>query len=686
MSHNRLIPILMCALAPLCAMFSGELQSQGFTFIQVSDLHVPHADSISFIRSLKDIKPVYLAPYQVTSTAPEFAIATGDLTEFGGGAWQDYVAACNDTSLPWYHLAGNHDQTWFNVRPDIRKIHKAPYYSFDRHGCHFIVLDSATPQDPRPTFGREEIEWLKADLAKIVPDVPLFVFCHHPLGGTEFISSYEQSRVLDLLRPYNVVAFVAGHYHRPRLIEYQGFQVIVGGQGYGEPGGYNVFFIDGGYLWVAYRRVKDPEAATALLQKKIGGENRAPVQFPLVRAESTVGGTWLHLEYLIDAEVKSAELTIDDCLSFPMPSGECVELPSLLPGWHFGTMSADTADGKRFGSFRFEVAGDKLWECQLGGAFKTGPTLGPDRLYVGGADGKVYALDKFSGKTAWSFATRGEILGGILWDGERAIAASADGKVYAFNSDGRLLWQNDLGVPLYAPPVACGSNTVVCDREGRVIALAAADGGIVWQKRDAAYTVEAAPCVHGGDVYLGAWDSHLYRYRAEDGALMWKVRGAGSAVKPAPQYYSPADCPVVVVEDKLYAADRAYFLGRWDAPTGVLEQTWENVAAIAPAGDGRALYLRKTTGALSKVDLLGNELWSTPGVCDAVPTPPSEFKGRLYVCSAGGKFSAINAADGKLLRQYQVTPALRVFGKIAVDDSGVYVADMDGKVTALPPE
>ncbi|HEU4753082.1 MAG TPA: metallophosphoesterase, partial [Armatimonadota bacterium] len=119
-----------------------------FTFIHCSDIHVPpgvqrktgpaggpqfgSAEVIAQIKTLT--APITLRPSGVTVPAPSFAIATGDLTEFGGlnGWWEDYLRLWQGSPFPVYHESGNHDATWACQRFHIRALHGSPYYSFDR--------------------------------------------------------------------------------------------------------------------------------------------------------------------------------------------------------------------------------------------------------------------------------------------------------------------------------------------------------------------------------------------------------------------------------------------------------------------------------------------------------------------------------------------------------------------------
>ena len=146
--------LLLAMLAAWTAAPSCEAISD-FTFLQASDVHAPRPESQANIARMFGLGEIDLAPYGTKVPKPSFVIVTGDLNEFGGGsgsweAYQSYWKAC-----PWpvYHQLGNHDNTWRANLKSLRDLGLAPYYSFDRHGCHFVGLMSATLQDPRPSFG-----------------------------------------------------------------------------------------------------------------------------------------------------------------------------------------------------------------------------------------------------------------------------------------------------------------------------------------------------------------------------------------------------------------------------------------------------------------------------------------------------------------------------------------------------
>ncbi|NUM34209.1 MAG: PQQ-binding-like beta-propeller repeat protein [Candidatus Brocadiae bacterium] len=397
----------------LVMLLPALLVAQTFTFIQVTDCHVPHSDSLNFLRSLKNLGSVYLAPYKVTSEVPSFVVCTGDMTEFGGGWFAEYLQACKETSLPWYSIAGNHDNTWCSIRPDLKKLYSSPFYSFNYQGCYFIMLDSSTPQDPKPSFGREQIVWLQKELAPVSHATPLFVFCHHPPGTSEFSSPEDSKRILDILQPYNVVAFIVGHGHKPSLSEYNGFPVIMGGQGYGDLAGYNVFYIKEGHLKVAYRKAKEKEATIAIFEKDITKQSFQSDSGSRIQTKENISiKVW---ESQADGSFKAG--------------------PSLGKDHVY----AGALDGKIY-AFSKEN-GKIVWTFATKGEILSRVLVTPSHLFSTSSDGKVYALDH-QGNLYWSQDIGTPLYAPAAIHGSYLLVADREGSVFCLEKErGKIRWR-----------------------------------------------------------------------------------------------------------------------------------------------------------------------------------------------------------------------------------------------------
>ncbi len=166
------------------------------------------------------------------------------------------------TSLPTHWAFGNHDLVGTSntaVSPTEKFYGKALFqdrfqlphlfYSFDRKGWHFVVLDDIAPQPDRTYVGKlfdDELRFLKADL-DAHRDVPTIICTHIPVmsllpaglllaHGSEpqyhlpknLVCTNADELFQDLPR-HNVRAILSGHLHRFEKVAMNGVPIINSG-------------------------------------------------------------------------------------------------------------------------------------------------------------------------------------------------------------------------------------------------------------------------------------------------------------------------------------------------------------------------------------------------------------------------------------------------------------------------
>ncbi len=698
------------------AIFSWVLVSSGFsipnfTFVQISDTHAPSEQTRQTINQLKNLWKVDLKPFGIQSYAPAFIINTGDMTEFGEEGWTTYQSYWQGINIPLYNVLGNHDNTWAPLRDKLRAEHGSPFYSFDTVGCHFIILESATVQDPLPSFCEEEINWVKDDLKKIKTDTPIFLCFHHPLDSTEFASPYERYRLLELFQPYNLVCILVGHGHSDRYHNFEGWDGVEGGSSFGGNPGFNLITVSNNTLYVVYYTANDSTAKKALLQKPILKQKEYPNIVISQPAESKVikekSFEVRSVVYKFPGNIGNALYQMDGGKFGTLSNagsyyGATISTDGLVNGVHYLRLifSNSQITAFRTQKFIFEKSGEPSakWCVTLQSSSKTSPVLDHETLYVGGTDGKLYALDQVTGKTKWTYGTGGEVISkpavvnGIIYFG------SGDGNFYAVSSDGKNKWQYKANSPIYSSPCVQDGTVYFGSRNGILYALRADSGVMQWKYNPGgSYCIQDQPVIKAGLVYYAAWDSYVYAIDAKTGNLAWRVHNAGSEIrKAAKKYYSAAASSPVITKSlaDFYITDRDWYLNAMNLETGILSWYTTNCLAVSASEDGEFLYVRTLRGEsqLQKWTLEGKFVWACPiwlNQFDAAralryTVAPVEKNGKVYVVSCWGTLYCVDSKDGKILWQYQITPQLAVMSAPTVDDFGtVYVTAMDGTVTAI---
>lgn len=173
--------------------------------------------------------------------------------------WQDIMKA--NLELDHIRVIGNHD-VWgwgTTISKEEPKYGKAwaqevlelekPYYSFNRAGWHFIVLDSTFPRDRGyvAKLDKEQFEWLKGDLAATPKEIPVMVVSHQPLmsasayldGDNEKSGNWQVPgawmhidfrRIKDAFKTHpNVKLAISGHIHLVDRVDYLGVSYFCNG-------------------------------------------------------------------------------------------------------------------------------------------------------------------------------------------------------------------------------------------------------------------------------------------------------------------------------------------------------------------------------------------------------------------------------------------------------------------------
>lgn len=707
---------------------AGVAEIEDFAFIHFSDSHLgPQVAGQPPVPLREGEKIAWLveqavgpqAGFEVGPTpAPSFALVTGDLTEYGviDDTWALFERAFDVLPYPVYVQPGNHDNTWVAMYHIMRVRHGGENYSFQKHGCHFIGLNSASPQEPVPTIDGKTRAWLRADLAQVPPGTPVFIALHHPPYGGEFSNPAEYDTFIDLLRDHNVVLVLYGHGHGVAHRDLDGLDGTMGGSTFGRNAGYAVVSVQDGTLRVAYRfhtpRLPAAPAGTQPAEAQAAAADDGMwltvLSKPLVRAvparrfeivEPAAGaaltGELLTVKLALAGEqtardLQRVRLHIDGVPLEAERNGLTwtAKLPPGPPGWRHLSVRGTLRDGSSdLRAVPFRVGPERppwQWRLELPTAIKATPLVVGELVILARTDGLLTAHERTTGREVWRFKTGGEILGTPAWDGERLIFGSGDQYIYAVDRTGKERWRIPVGVPVYAPPVVADGIVYVGDNGGRFHALRAEDGQRVWIFERASFAIEAAAHVWGDLVVFGAWDGYLYAVQRQTGALAWKQWGPKSSEGGAARYYAPADCAPLSLGDRLFVCDRGYLLATYaqDGERGSTLAT--SITAISADVRGTTLFGRSSEDRLVRWNAQGEVVWTADVPAGRFPIPPTVAGDTVYVCSNRGLLSALNAESGGIRAQVQLTPGFFVMAGVGVDADGTcYVAGMDGSVTAI---
>jgi outer membrane protein assembly factor BamB len=156
--------------------------------------------------------------------------------------------------------------------------------------------------------------------------------------------------------------------------------------------------------------------------------------------------------------------------------------------------------------------GKESWSYSKGNASVEGFNLDVERIYAAFDDGTVVALSVNTGKPMWTYYSRAGLFGNPLVNEGRLFLGSTSGHVHSVGLlDGRALWKTPLSYQVnigLSQPIAFRDGILVANRKALV--AFARDGTIRWQADIGIDMNGRAPRMLGNDLLLSG--SHaLYR-------------------------------------------------------------------------------------------------------------------------------------------------------------------------------
>ena len=193
------------------------------SFVQISDSHIgfnkaANADVTATLRKA-------IARVNALATPPSFVLHTGDLTHLSKPEEFDTLAESLKSlkTSRIFYVPGEHDVLNDNGEAFHERFGQGTqgdgWYSFDQKGAHFIGLVNVLnlKAGGLGSLGKDQLEWLEKDVAKLKSSTPIVVFAHIPLWavypqwgwGTD-----DSEQALSYLRRFGSVTVLNGHIHQ----------------------------------------------------------------------------------------------------------------------------------------------------------------------------------------------------------------------------------------------------------------------------------------------------------------------------------------------------------------------------------------------------------------------------------------------------------------------------------------
>jgi 3',5'-cyclic-AMP phosphodiesterase len=196
-----------------------------FTFVQISDSHIGFSKETN-----KDVTATLqetVVKINALPQAPDLLIHTGDLTHLSKPGEYDTVAEVlkGAKAGPVLYVPGEHDVFTDDGQQYLTRFGQGTkgtgWRSFNHKGVHFVglvnVMSLGLKAGGLGVLGKEQLDWLKNDVAGLASSTPIVVYAHVPLWtiypewgwGTE-----DGQQALTYLKRFGSVTVLNGHIHQ----------------------------------------------------------------------------------------------------------------------------------------------------------------------------------------------------------------------------------------------------------------------------------------------------------------------------------------------------------------------------------------------------------------------------------------------------------------------------------------
>ena len=266
------------------------------------------------------------------------------------------------------------------------------------------------------------------------------------------------------------------------------------------------------------------------------------------------------------------------------------------------------------------------------------PAVTEEGVYFGAGDGKIYSLDKKSGKEKWQFKTGRKIMSTPAIVKENLYTGSTNKKFYCIDiHTGKEKWVFRAEDGIQSSPAVLG-NLVFFGAGKTFYAIDIRKGKERWSYRTKTDIV-SSPAIQSGTVYFSA--RYIYALDIINGARKWITEIEGDEATKTP----------VLSEDSLYIASKNYM---------------EEVAMT-----GAVLY--------SISPHKGERQWAFfawDNIC-----PPAVAGNFLYIGAGDQKIYALDRRNG--MQKWTCEVESKMFNPPVIDMEHIYFTGTDGKIYAV---
>jgi len=301
-------------------------------------------------------------------------------------------------------------------------------------------------------------------------------------------------------------------------------------------------------------------------------------------------------------------------------------------------------------------------------------------------NGKVYALDKASGKVKWYTKLKQKnISGGVGYGFGLVLVGTTNGDVVAIDAqNGNIRWQAKVMSEILSAPSVNSQIVVVQSQDDNLTAFNINDGSKLWQvdNQNAVLSLRgtSAPITTNLLVLAGLSSGKLIAVNAENGSIVWEQRIAIASGRTELERMIDIDGNLQLSGNSLYAVSFQGKASAFDLTSGNLLWSVDASSYVGLEEKLGTVIIIHADGTIESFDENSQSVvWQTKALSMRELSAPSIMEDYVLVGDYEGYLHVLSLEDGSMVARAKVGGS-GVRAKILVVDDLIYVFTNNGKL------
>lgn len=330
------------------------------------------------------------------------------------------------------------------------------------------------------------------------------------------------------------------------------------------------------------------------------------------------------------------------------------------------------------------------WSVDVGDAGQSVlfPAVTREAVFAASAKGRLYRLDRNTGRQAWRIDSGFAISGGVGAGEGLVLVGGEKGELAAYDEDtGKLQWQVKVSSDVLSAPKIADGVVVVRTGNQRITGLNAKDGSRLWLYERATPTLivrsHAGVVIRNGLVYAGFAAGKLAAIKLNNGVVAWESSVSQPRGNTELERISDITSLPVVDETQVCAVAFQGRLACFDAAQGGALWTRDVSSDKGLALSGNTLYLTDTDSNVLALDKSsGASLWKNEQLSLRKATAVYPLDNYLVLGDYEGYLHVLKSEDGSFVARHKTDGSAIQIPPVTLGD-GALIQTSDGELYSI---